>query len=94
VYQEKHFSRDSSSVEDEDADGASDEIEIEVHKIDNYGDEFVDTCGFSVTTDKPKFTVDHIFTLFAEYSDVVGWCFMEVCFPECTLSVQTCEAGE
>jgi hypothetical protein len=33
-------------VEDEDADGASDEIEIECYKIDNYGDEFVDTCGF------------------------------------------------
>ncbi len=63
-------------MEDEDADGASDEIEIECYKIDNYGDEFVDTCGFSVRTDKAKFTVDHSFTLFAEYSDVVGWCFM------------------
>jgi hypothetical protein len=81
-------------VEDEDADGASDEIEIECYKIDNYGDEFVDTRGFSITTDKAKFTVDHSFTLFAEYSDVVGWCFMGVCFPGCTLSVQTCEAGE
>jgi hypothetical protein len=36
VYQEKHFSRDSSSVEDGDADGASDGIEIECYKIDNY----------------------------------------------------------
>jgi hypothetical protein len=81
-------------VEYEDADGTSDKIEIECYKIDTYGDEFVDTCGFSVTTDKAKFTVHHSFTLFAEYSDVVGWCFMEVCFPGCTLSVRTCEAGE
>ncbi len=71
------------------------ELRLNVIKLTTmYGDEFVDTCGFSVTTDKAKFTVDHSFTLFAEYSDVVGWCFMEVCFPGCTLSVQTCEAGE
>ncbi len=94
VYQGKHLSQDSStSVEDEEADSASDESDGERDEIDNYGDSFVDDCGVVATTDKVEFTVDHNFTLRGEHSDVVGRCFMEVYFPSrCRSSVQTCEA--